>query len=229
MLNIENIINLITLTSLEIILGIDNLIFIVLLLSNVPNPPKKIIFNIGLSLAFLFRIIFLITIYDITKLTDKFNLLGMNVSIKEIVFFLGGLFLVVKPIIELFKLAKKEEHASPKISKSYFMIALQIIFVDVVFSFDSVLVAVAIVKELYLVVIAVFISMVVMYLFRDIASSIVANHPTIKIIAICFVIFLGFNLTFKSFGVEISKNYLYAILVFSSLVEAINIKLGYRK
>jgi predicted tellurium resistance membrane protein TerC len=228
--NTEALLNLFTLTGLEIILGIDNVIFIALLVQHLEKNLRKKARFIGLSLALIFRIIMLFCATWIMKLTKPlFTIFSFDVSGRSLLLIIGGLFLVVKGALELIEMFKKD-HQGPKESKEtkFFKIISQIIFIDVILSFDSIITAVALTNELSIMIIAVVIAMIIMLISASKISKYIYENPSIKVLALAFIIMVGVLLTLNGFDIYIDKAYLYFAIFFSSTVEAINLRLRKR-
>lgn len=229
------ILSFITLSFLEIILGIDNLIFIALVVYKLPKELKKTARVFGLSLALVIRILMLLTLSWVMKLTKPlFTIFEVDISWKSILLILGGLFLIVKSGIELYGDIKngvsshhneEKGNKNDKVTKksSLTMAILQISMIDFVFSFDSVITAVGMTNNIPLIVSAIVVSMIVMLLCSEHISNFLAKYPSLKIIALAFIFLVGVILFADGFGVEIEKGYLYFALFFTLGVEIINI------
>jgi len=220
---IQTYIALLSLTVIEIILGIDNIIFISILTNKVEKKNRKNVRISGLLLAMVLRIIMLFGLTWFIGLTKPFFL---SYSIKDIVLFIGGLFLIIKSSIEVYD--KIRGHYDKKIVHSkkdtFFAIIWQIVAIDFVFSIDSILTAVGLTEELMLMIIAVIISIIFMIFYSAKISDIINRYPSLEILALCFLILIGFNLVFESAHFNIPKGYIYFSLFFSISVELINIK-----
>lgn len=225
------IISFFTLSFLEIILGIDNLIFIALVVHKLPKNIKKTARIFGLSLALIIRILMLLTLSWIMGLTEPlFTIFRAEISWKSILLILGGLFLMAKSGHELYgdiinggveddkKDAKKPHH-----KKSLLLAILQISMIDFVFSFDSVITAVGMTNNIQLIISAVIVSMIVMLICSEYISDFLAKYPSLKIIALAFIFLVGVILFADGFNIEIEKTYLYFALFFTLGVEIINI------
>lgn len=225
----ESILNLFTLTGLEIILGVDNVIFIALLVQHLEGKQRTNARITGLSLALIIRILMLFGATWMMKLTTPlFTLFSFPFSGRSLLLIVGGLFLVVKSMMEIYELfhqeATKEESNQIKECK-YFKIISQIIFIDIILSFDSIITAVGISNDLPIMVIAVFIAMIVMLLASDPIGKYIYANPSIKVLALAFIWFLGIILVLAGINIEINKGYLYFSMLFAGIVEIINIKL----
>lgn len=226
---LPSLISLITLSFLEIILGIDNVIFIALLIQPLASQEKTKARVIGLGLALLFRILFLFTASYIAKLTIPFFVIGsVELSARSILFLIGGLFLIVKPIYEirdLYKEAKnitKHHHGQRQQGKNFKAIISEIVFVDIILSFDSVLTAVAIADNFYIMVVAIIIAMLIMLIASKPVADFIAKNPNSKVIAIMFIMLVGIYLIAEGLGFSSSKNYLYVAMFFAISIEAVN-------
>ena len=225
LLTMSGIISLITLIVMEIVLGIDNIIFISILAGKLPKHKQAKARQIGLSLALIMRIGLLFCITWIANLkADLITIAGFGFSGRDLVLLAGGLFLIAKSTTEIHgKIEGEDNHADPKLKKLSLQSAIfQIILLDIVFSFDSILTAIGLVNELVTMVLAVIISMVVMLAAAKTVSDFVNNHPTIKMLALAFLLMIGFMLVVEAFDVHVPKGYVYFAMAFSLLVELLN-------
>ncbi len=230
---LTNIFDFLALSSLEIILGIDNVIFISLLVQPLPKQQKQWARFIGIGLALVFRVLLLALAKQISYLNEPLFYFGnLPIGANKILFFSGGVFLVFKGFSELYKLFKEkyesssEEAPSPSSApNTTFKAITQIVFIDLVLSFDSVFTAVAMRAEFFIIVIAISLAIIFMLLLSGYTIEIIQKYPTIKVLAIAFIILVGVYLTLHAFDITLSKNYLYAVMGFSSIVEIININL----
>ncbi|MEO5720372.1 MAG: TerC family protein [Chthoniobacterales bacterium] len=220
-------IGLFTLTVLEIVLGIDNIIFISILAGKLPAAKQKKARQIGLGLAMLMRILLLLSLTWIVGLTRPFFvLLGFEVTGRALILIGGGLFLIAKSVHEIHnKLEGEDEQSSVRGVVSLASVLVQIILLDVVFSLDSVITAVGMVDEIAVMVAAVIIAVGVMMLFAGAVSGFVERHPTVKMLALSFLLLIGFNLIGEGLGFHIPKGYTYVAMGFAVFVELLNIKL----
>lgn len=232
----EGIIALLTLTFLEIVLGIDNIIFISILTNKLPEKQQPKARNIGLLLAMAIRVGLLFTLTSLTKLIEPlFHIGKYPISGKDIVLFLGGLFLIAKAISEIHhKLDHKENEEKGKASSvglSFSKIIFQIVMLDVVFSIDSILTAIGLSDKIELMIIAIVISIIIMMLFAGPISRLIQSLPTLQILALSFLILIGFTLMLEveALGIHIPKGYIYFAVFFSLAVELINIQIRKRK
>lgn len=229
-LQTETWVALATLTFLEIVLGVDNIIFISIVSNKLPEKQQPKARNLGLLLAMGFRILLLLGITWIIQLTDPLftmPVIDEPISVKDLILLGGGLFLLGKSVTEIHhKLeggsARKEEK---KGTTSFTMVITQIILVDMVFSFDSILTAIGLVKEVLVMIIAVVISMLVMMAFAGAISRFINKHPTLQMLALSFLILIGFMLMVEGVGTHVDKGYIYFAIFFSLIVELLNMRL----
>jgi len=223
----QSLIALITLTVLEIVLGVDNIIFISILSGKLPQAQEKKARLTGLSLAMLTRIGLLFSLTLIMKLTNPlFTLLGAEISGRDIILILGGLFLIGKSTFEIHeKLEGEEGHSSAKIYPSFKSVITQIILLDIVFSLDSVITAVGMANQLAIMITAVVIAVVFMMLFSGTIRKFVQAHPTIKMLALSFLLLIGVSLIAEGLDQHIPKGYIYFAMAFSVFVEILNLKM----
>jgi predicted tellurium resistance membrane protein TerC len=226
----ETYISLITLTFLEIVLGIDNIIFISIITDRLPKENQKRVRTIGLMLALVMRIILLAFLTYIIQLKEPlFTITTFDVSVRDVILFLGGTFLLAKSVSEIHE--KMEGEHDRKVSakkQSFTHVIIQILLLDIVFSFDSILTAIGLSKQLAIMITAVVIAMIVMIYFVEIISRFINKHPTLQVLALSFLILIGFMLILDGFHFEIPKGYIYFALFFSVMVEMINIRLRKR-
>lgn len=216
-----------TLTVLEIVLGIDNIIFISILCGKLPPEQQARARRIGLGLAMVMRILLLLSISWVIRLTQPlFSLLGRDISGRDLVLLVGGLFLLGKSTMEIHdKLEGAEGHASAKVGPSFASILVQIMLLDMVFSLDSVITAVGMVSQIGVMVAAVVVSVGFMMVFAGPVSDFVHRHPTVKILALSFLIMIGVMLIAEGFHQHIPKGYVYFAMAFSVFVEMLNVRL----
>lgn len=222
------LVSLLTLIVMEIVLGIDNIIFISILAGKLPLEQQAKARRIGLSLALLIRIGLLFSISWIASLkADLFNVLGHGFSGRDIVLFLGGLFLMAKSTSEIHEKISGDEHFDSANLKKLTLNAaiVQIIGLDIVFSFDSILTAVGLVDHVSIMIAAVIVSMIVMLIAAKSVSDFVNEHPTIKMLALSFLLMIGFMLTIEAFDFEVPKGYIYFAMAFSLIVELLNLRM----
>lgn len=217
-----------TLTALEIVLGIDNIIFISILVSRLPKAQQPKARFFGLALAMGTRILLLLSISWVMRLTaDLFQVFEHGVSGRDLILFFGGLFLLFKSTMEIFQSLEgaEEEHAVGSKSYGFLGIIVQIAIIDIVFSLDSVITAVGLVDNVPVMIAAIIISVIVMMLSAGTISDFIDKHPSLKMLALSFLIMVGTLLVAESFGVHVPKGYVYFAMAFSLAVEAINIRL----
>lgn len=217
---------LVTLTLLEIILGIDNIIFIAILVTRLPRNLRDKARVLGLALAMITRILLLVSIFWIMKLTAPlFSAFGVEFSGKDLILIGGGLFLIWKSTREIHAQTQGEEQDEFDSSKqaSFAGILVQIAILDIVFSFDSVITAVGMAKDLQVMILAVIIAVLVMMLASKYIARFVDENPSIKVLALAFLILVGVTLIAEGWDLHISKGYIYFAMAFSLAVEAINI------
>jgi predicted tellurium resistance membrane protein TerC len=217
----------ITLSALEIILGIDNIIFISILVGRLPPEKRKSARLGGLAFAMVTRVMLLFSIVWLTRLTKPWFFIGeQDVSGRDLILFLGGLFLLAKSVLEIHHTlegAAEERHA--RVFSSLILTIIQIGIIDIVFSLDSVFTAVGLANDLPVMVAAVVVAILVMMVVSGAISNFVDRHPTIKILALSFLILIGVALIVEAAHLEIPKGYLYFAMAFSVIVEMINIRL----
>lgn len=223
----QYLIALLTLTVLEIVLGIDNIIFISILAGKLPVEKRKRARIIGLSLAIITRIALLFSLTWIMHITfPLFNILGQEISWRDLILILGGLFLLAKSTYEIHdKLEGDEGKASTKTFPSFKAVIIQIMLLDIVFSLDSVITAVGMVDKLLIMIIAIIIAVIFMMWFSGKISDFVEDHPTIKMLALSFLLLIGVTLIAEGFDQHIPKGYIYFAMAFSVFVEMLNLKL----
>lgn len=224
---------LVTLTALEIVLGIDNIIFIAILAGKLPQHQQAKGRTIGLLVAMITRIALLFSITLIMKLTAPlFTVFTAEISGRDIILILGGLFLLGKSTLEIHgNLEGEETHATEKkIRKSvtFMGVIVQIMLLDIVFSIDSVITAIGLAKQVGVMVAAIVIAVIVMILLSGKISGFVEKHPTIKILALSFLLLIGFSLVGEGLDLHIPKGYIYFAMAFSVFVELLNIKVRKR-
>lgn len=227
----QALIALLTLTILEIVLGIDNIIFISILSGKLPKEQQRKGRLVGLSLAMITRILLLFSISLIIKLTEPFiTIFSLGISGRDLILILGGLFLLAKSTMEIHsKLEGEEEHHDLKVKISFWGVIIQILLLDIVFSLDSVITAVGMANDLAVMVIAVIIAVIFMMFFSGSISDFVENHPTIKILALSFLLLIGFSLIIEGLHQHIPKGYIYFAMAFSVFVEMLNLKMRKKK
>jgi len=216
-----------TLTFLEIVLGVDNIIFISILSGKLPPPQQVTARRVGLLGAMLTRILLLFSLAWISKLTAPlFSLAGHAISGRDLILILGGLFLLGKSTFEIHdKLEGDEGHASRKVAASFASVIVQIMLLDIVFSLDSVITAVGMVDEVWVMIAAVMLSVTLMLFSAEPISAFVHQHPTVKMLALSFLLLIGMSLLLEGFEQHIPKGYIYFAMGFSVFVEMINLRM----
>lgn len=225
--SIEAWISLLTLTSLEIVLGIDNIIFIAILCGKLPANQRDKARIIGLGFAMVTRVLLLLSLFWIMKLTTPlFTLMGQEISGRDIVLIAGGLFLIAKSTLELHSHTtnqSEEESISSKVGVGFVMTIIQIGILDIVFSLDSVITAVGMANHIEIMILAVILAVGVMLLASGAISRFVESNPTIKVLALAFLILIGVALVGEGLEFHIPKGYIYFAMAFSLVVEMINL------
>jgi predicted tellurium resistance membrane protein TerC len=220
-----------TLTALELVLGIDNIIFISILVDKLPPAEREKARRIGLFLAMFMRVGLLLTLSWLVGLTAPlFTITGAELSGRDLILIFGGLFLVWKSTKEVHQLTEGEEgHASGKIKASFSAIIVQIIIIDMVFSLDSIITAVGMVDEVSVMIAAVVVSVGLMMLFARGIGNFVSSHPSIKMLALSFLLVVGVMLIAEGFDHKVPKGYIYFAMAFSVAVEMLNIRMRKKK
>lgn len=234
--------SLLTLTFLEIVLGVDNIIFISIISDKLNPDQQKKARRIGLTLAMLFRVGLLLTITWIMKLRDPLFTLPViknagqpiEISWKDLILMAGGIFLIFKSTLEIHhKLEKPADDTTDTTKKAVYAklsaVILQIVLIDAVFSFDSILTAIGLVEEVVIMIIAVIISILLMMAFAGGISRFINRNPTLQMLALAFLIAIGIMLVAEGFHQKISKSYIYTMIAFSLLVEMLNIRVRKRQ
>jgi predicted tellurium resistance membrane protein TerC len=223
-------ISLLTLTALEIVLGIDNVIFISILAGKLPREQQAKARQMGLMLALVTRILLLCSIswvMGLTRVLFKLPVLDTDITGKSLILFAGGLFLIGKSVMEIHeKLEGDDGHATSNLKKiSFRSVIIQILLLDIVFSLDSVITAVGMANRLWVMITAVVIALGVMLAFAGTISDFVNKHPTLKMLALSFLILIGVMLVGESLGHHIPKGYIYFSMAFAFIVEMLNLRL----
>lgn len=216
-----------TLTVLELVLGIDNVIFISILAGKLPPEQQAKARFIGLALALVFRVVLLFSLSWVMGLTAPlFSVAGYNISGRDLILILGGLFLIGKSTHEIHgSLEGEEGHAVKKVYASFGAVIVQISLLDIVFSLDSVITAIGMVDKVPIMIAAVVISIIAMMLFAGSIGAFVQKHPTIKMLALAFLLLIGFTLVVEGLHMHIPKGYIYVAMAFSVFVEFLNMRL----
>ncbi|MHB0959521.1 MAG: TerC family protein [Pirellulaceae bacterium] len=240
----ENLIALVALTLMEIVLGIDNIVFIVILTGRLPKEQQKLGRRVGLLAAMGMRIVLLMFISAILGLTkDVFQLTDfglpatwfgdneeiIGVSVRDLILLAGGLFLIGKSVFEIHDKLEAHEHAH-RVSEhpSFRSVVIQIMILDLVFSLDSVITAVGMAEHLWVMIVAVVAAVAVMMIFSEKISVFIERNPTLKILALSFLILIGVVLVAEGSGVEMNKGYIYFAMAFSLVIEFLNTRIRHR-
>jgi predicted tellurium resistance membrane protein TerC len=236
---IGGLISLLTLILLEIILGIDNIIFISLVTSRLPQNSQAKARNLGISLAIVLRVLLLVSINYVIKLSvPLFSIFELEISIRDLILIFGGLFLIYKSVGEINhkinfpkdEMEQEQENVKGKIVKMSFGKALiQILLLDLVFSIDSILTAIGIGENIEIMVIAVIISMLIMLVSAKAVSEFINKNPSTKILALAFLMMIGVILIAEGFHQEISKGYIYTSMFFALAVEVMNLRVAKKR
>jgi predicted tellurium resistance membrane protein TerC len=226
--SVQSLISLATLAALEIVLGIDNIVFIAILSSKLPVPQQPLARRLGISLAVVTRILLLLSITWVMGLTKPFTtLLGYGISGKQVILLLGGLFLIGKATFEIHdKLEGTGAHGTAaKAAGALAAVVLQIMLIDMVFSLDSVITAVGMAQHVPIMIAAIVLAAIVMLVFAGPVSDFVHRHPTMKMLALSFLILIGVMLVAEGLGQHIDRGYIYFAMAFSLGVELLNMRL----
>jgi len=221
---------LLTLSTLEIVLGVDNLVFISIAVGKLPPERRSNARRIGLALACVTRIMLLVSLAHLARLDDRssslFHFFGQVISIRDLVLIGGGIFLVVKGIMEIFEAITDEPQESENkgASATFGLVIAQIALIDIVFSLDSVITAVGMVDQIGVMVAAVIASVAVMLFAAKPIGEFVDRHPSVKVLALAFLVMVGMALTAEAFDVHLPKGYIYVAMAFSLAVEMLNIR-----
>lgn len=223
----DALVGLLTLTALEIVLGVDNVIFISILAAKLPPEQQARARTVGLALALITRILLLLSLSWIVGLTGElFSVFGYGFSGRDLILLGGGLFLVGKATYEIHeKLEGEEGHSEARVGPSFTAVIIQILILDIVFSLDSVITAVGMVDQIEIMIAAVVIAVVIMLVSAATISDFVNRHPTVKMLALSFLLLIGVNLIAEGFGQHIPKGYIYFSMAFSVFVELLNMRL----
>ncbi|MBX9772727.1 MAG: TerC family protein, partial [Candidatus Obscuribacterales bacterium] len=219
------------LTVMEIVLGIDNIIFISILAARLPNHQQALARIIGLSLAMITRIALLCSLAWVMSLTKPlFVLVGQEISGRDLLLLVGGVFLVAKATKEIHnRIEADDESIQTKTYPSFFGTLIQIAILDMVFSLDSVITAVGMVDQIWVMVVAVIISILIMMIFSAPVSRFIQSFPTVRMLALSFLLLVGVVLMAEGFGQHINKSYIYAAMTFSMFVEVLNLSESERR
>ncbi|MSP65846.1 MAG: TerC family protein [Flavobacteriaceae bacterium] len=222
-----------TLTFLEVVLGVDNIIFISILTNKLPSEIRKKARRLGIALALVFRVLMLLSITWIMGFQEAlFEIKEHPVSGRDLVLFAGGVFLLwkaTKEIYEVMEAGGAKHGQNTNVAKSFAGIIVQIALLDIVFSFDSILTAIGMTDNLQIMIAAIVVAMFVMLQFSGPVSKVIEKHPSLQILALAFLILIGFMLVAESAGYHLPKEYIYIAVGFSLAVEWLNIRGGMRK
>ena len=220
-------ITLVTLSAIEIVLGIDNLVFISIAVSKLPPHQREVARKFGIAVACITRIMLLLTLAWLAGLTsDLFTLFGQGISVRDLVLILGGVFLLVKGTMEVRDLVvgeAEEEDIDTKPMNSFWVVIAQIAVIDIVFSLDSVITAVGIAQHIPIMVFAILLAVAIMLLAANPLGAFIDANPTVKMLALTFILLVGAVLVLDGFGVHVPKPYIYFAMGFSVLVEWLNL------
>lgn len=218
---------LVTLSAIEIVLGIDNLVFISIAVSRLPVQTREKARKLGIAVACVSRIVLLLTLAWLAGLkTPLFELFGQGISVRDLVLILGGIFLLVKGVMEIRDSIRGEEESDGLAAKpvaSFGMVLAQIAVIDIVFSLDSVIAAVGMAEHTWIMVTAILLAVSVMLLAATPLGRFIDNNPTVKMLALAFIVLIGAFLLLDGLGLHIPKGYIYGSMGFSALVEGLNL------
>jgi predicted tellurium resistance membrane protein TerC len=217
---------LLTLTALEIVLGIDNVIFLSVIVARIPQAQAKRARQIGLALALVFRILLLSLLVWLIGLTQAvLSVKGLAFSWRDIILIVGGLFLIAKATHEIHSEVEARDEADDDTpgASAFFWVIIQIIVVDMVFSLDSIITAIGMAQDLAIMIAAVIIACIVMYVSSGPVARFIAEHPTTKMLALAFLVLIGVALVADGFKFHIPRGYIYFAIAFSAVVEAFNV------
>ena len=231
LLNPDILIAFFTLLALEIVLGIDNIIFISIIADKLPQDRQALARRLGLGIALVTRVLLLLSLSWVIGLTAPlFTVLGQEISGRDLILILGGLFLLFKSTYEIHdKLEGEEGHKSAKVKATFGSVLVQIILLDIVFSLDSVITAVGMVDEIAVMIAAVVVAVVVMMISAGAISGFVNRHPSVKMLALSFLLLIGFTLLLEGFDQHVSKGYIYFAMGFAVFVELLNLRTRRRR
>ena len=228
----QGLISILTLTVLEIVLGIDNIIFISIVAGKIPDrkEQKKARF-VGLTLALIIRVALLFSITWVIGLKDPlFYIADFGATGRDLILFAGGVFLLIKTTLEIHNKIEGHDESGMNIKKTAInAIIFQIVLIDIVFSFDSILTAVGLVRNVEIMIFAVIAAMIIMLLFSEVVSTFINKHPTIKMLALAFLLMIGLVLILDAAHIHVRKPYIYTAMAFSLLVEGLNLRMRSRR
>ena len=220
-----------TLLALEIVLGIDNIVFISILVDRLPEERQALARRLGLGLALVMRVALLLSLGWVIGLTAPlFTVVGQEISGRDLILILGGLFLLGKATYEIHENLEGEEgHSGARVKATFASVIVQIVILDAVFSLDSVITAVGMVEQVPVMIAAVVVAIAVMLFSAEAVGDFVSRHPTIKMLALSFLLLIGFTLLMEGFDQHIPKGYIYFAMGFSVFVEFLNLRLRRRR
>jgi len=228
LLTLETLFAFLTLSFLEIVLGIDNIIFISILTNKLPEDIRPKARTMGIGLALVFRILMLLSITWIIGMTEPFvHILGYGINGRDTVLFLGGVFLIQKSTREIYEIVEAggAQHGQEmKVQSAFAAIIVQIALLDIVFSFDSILTAIGMTQNLPIMIAAIVVAMFVMLKFSAPVAAVIEKHPSLQILALAFLILIGVMLVAEAGGYHVPKSYIYAAVGFSLGVELLNMR-----
>ena len=229
LLTVSNLIALLTLTSLEIVLGIDNIVFIAIIAGRLPEHDRRTARLVGLSVAIITRLLLLLTLSLLASLTEPvITIAEQPVSGRDIVLILGGIFLIYKATKEIHEKTMKDESElhinDPKRTPTLRGIVCQIVLIDLIFSLDSVITAVGMTNNLPVMGLAIILAVIVMLIFSGAIVHFIEANPTVQMLALTFLLMIGFVLVIDGFGHHVEKGYIYFAMGFSLLVEMLNLR-----
>ena len=218
---------LVTLSALEIVLGIDNLVFISIAVARLPEAQRPLARKIGIAVACVTRILLLVMLAFLSRMAqDLFVLFGMGISIRDLVLILGGIFLLWKGLMEIKEMISGGEDHDPRTTKSssvFWVVIAQIAVIDIVFSLDSVITAVGIAQHIPIMVFAILLAVAIMLLAANPLGKFIDDNPTVKMLALAFILLVGAVLVLDGLGTHVPKPYIYFAMAFSVLVEWLNL------
>lgn len=226
-MEVQTIIALVTLVVLEIVLGIDNIVFISILAGKLPAEQQARARRTGLAVAMVTRVLLLLSISWVIGLTEPlFSILGVEISGRDLILLIGGLFLIYKSTHEIHERLEgaEEEHKNTRAAATFSGVIVQIGLLDIVFSLDSVITAVGMANEIWVMIVAVVIAVAIMMISSTSISNFVNRHPTVKMLALSFLLLIGFSLIVEALQFHIPKGYIYFAMGFSIFVEMLNLR-----
>jgi len=232
LLSFDALLSLLSLTLMEVVLGIDNIVFISILCNRLPASRQESARRLGLMLALVMRVGLLFAITWLVGIEKSlFSLFNHDFNLRDLILIAGGIFLLYKSTTEIHDKLEGEEEKEDQNRKTvtFKSVIIQIVLLDMVFSFDSILTAVGLVDNIWIMVIAVIISMVIMLLSANKISGFINEHPTVKMLALSFLLLIGVLLFVEGFGVHVPKGYIYFAIFFSLIVEMLNLKMKKNK